>query len=125
MGLAMSRMRFRIRTVMIAIAAIAAILGGVQALERAGFTCWGRIESPNIVIEIVTPEAAYFEHTLYIVEIPMIVVIGLVVVALELLALPICYRYVHRRRSQISAPANRPIRRPLPGPKRGGRESVS
>jgi hypothetical protein len=54
--------RFRIRTMMIGTAAIAAFLDAVQSLTRAGFGCWGRIESPIIVIDLVTPEAAYFEY---------------------------------------------------------------
>jgi len=84
----MQPIRVRLRTMMIAVAALAALLGLILELTRAGFGAWAGIQDSDhfIVISVPTQKPGFQGWQHYVARIPHVYTVADVGVGIVLLA---------------------------------------
>ncbi len=110
----MPPLRFRIRTIIIAIAALAVLMGAVRTLlTLPAFSAWAEIQESDLVIVISVPsrieeingdaDYVYFDHFTHV---PLMNIFVFVAIPTALLAVAVYHRFKRKRRGSALAPAN-------------------
>ncbi len=112
----MRPIRFRIRTIMFAVATLAVLMGAVRALKLSGLRAWAGIQQSDLFIVVSVPLEApgYFGYQHYVTQIPALNAVGVVGVLIALVPLTVYFWSSGRRRGSALASANRPCRSPAP-----------
>jgi hypothetical protein len=112
----MPSVRLRIRTIMIAMAALAVLMGAVRALTLCGLSAWAGIQESELIIVISVPSKApgYFGWKHYVTKISTINAVAVVGVLIAILPLTVYFRSRRKRRGSALGSANRQFHNPEP-----------
>jgi hypothetical protein len=114
----MPPIRLRIRTMIIAVAALAVLMGAVRTLlVLPAFSVWAEIQESDLVIVISVPSKveeingdAHYVYLDYFTRVPLTNVVFFVAIPTALLAVAVHYQCRRKRRASALDSANRPLR---------------
>jgi hypothetical protein len=121
-GELMPPIRLRIRTMIIAVAALAVLMGVVRTLlVLPAFSVWAEIQESDLVIVISVPSKveeingdAHYVNFDYFTRVPLMNVVVFVAMPTALLAVAVHHQCRRKRRASAFDRANRPFRDPAP-----------